>query len=344
MNLFIRSHDVEVVVGEKPNSNLWRNYFHLKTLFLNSLFLMLFCMSERSYAQSRQHLADSNAVWQMLYIYSDMNLGVLTASYKTGYTYMTNQDTMINGNRMSMLFDSMVNMHISPKVIGYVGEDSMHRVVMIVINKYGNYTFHYGYDSLYFKPLVIADFSKSRGDSFLIYGDFKAYSLGVTYQYIRTDLFAVQHVNYSIGFNRSENHFVNGVGNIKEGIMSPFFDRFETFFRLICYTQNSVELAPDSCDFTLNINEKDISNQFLSTELIYRNNYVIIDFNSLINIDHVNVKIYDLNAQLMNQADYEPYFNKCFIPTNNFSNGIYILEISIPGTSYSVRKKMIVSN
>ena len=323
----------------------------MKNLFIACFFL--FFIAEKSYSQSRLHLADSKAVWHMLYINPDPTYGVTYYYYSN--TYISNSDTLIDGNRMSILYDTSLHRDGVPvTVLGFLGEDSLHRVIMIITNTdYCKFSSFGYYDSLYNKPLIMADFSKSNGDSFYVYGNLKAYSVSTAHQPMRIDSILKQDILYRDSntargcffaniYHSCRNTFYERVGDINEGIMAPFFKIFETFPHLLCYTENGVEFAPDSCNYSLNINERDLTEQLISTEIMYRKNYVIIDFNSAINIDHANINIYDINGRMVNQTAYEPVFNTCFVPTNNYANGIYILEISIPGTTYTIRKKIAV--
>lgn len=305
------------------------------------LFILFLSFNQIAKAQSRLHLADSNAVWTVLYSNFDAPSGSI--SYSVNQYFIRNNDTFINGTRYSILYEKNGYSSTNINIIGYIGEDSLKKVILY-FNDYNSLVT----PLLKNIPLVIADFSKNINDSIEINGSFKYFVANKGYRNLRGDsinslsLYGNMISDYYGSYDSTI--FYDRIGDIRYGILHPFLNRFENGYQLICYKENGIELAPDSCDFTLNLNEKDYSNnQFdISTNII--NNYLLINFNSLVNVNQATIILYDLNGKEILNKHIEVNNNLCFVSLENLINGMYVLQMKIPNSKVDIRKKIILTN
>lgn len=310
------------------------------------LFILFLSFNQIAKAQSRLHLADSNAVWTMLNYSWDLSMWGVFIDYSQNQILITNTDTIINGNRFSYLYIRKNDFDTNYVNIGLIGEDSLNRITFYIYNVFQNIGYSNNADSLYGKPIIIADFSKTNNDSFNVYSNINAQVTNNYKAEVRGDSVGVQTIwinNMNI-IQNSSYEFYERVGNLREGILHPFLKWFENGYQLICYKENGIELAPDSCDFTLNLNEKDYSNNQFDINTNIMNNYLLINFNSLVNVNQASIILYDLNGKEILNKHIEVNNNLCFVPLENLINGMYVLQMKIPNSKVDIRKKIILTN
>ena len=297
------------------------------------IFILLFFISGKDYAQTYFPFPDSNAVWSERFNPPEYE------GYSSYPIYgLLNQDTIIKSIKYHKLF-SFSDTIFTKEYATYIGgirEDSTKRIYYKGINVFESC---YPADTNNYGEVLLYDFSVIVGDT-IRNGNFNSD------EYLIVTLIDSVLLNNKyrkrINFKYNSSQWVEGIGNIIRGLLftSGSLPTKGVSNELICFKQNDTVIyfnpKYDNC-FYLGVGIRKNESLEKKTEVFPNpvTDISILDFGDLSGSDFV--RIYCINGAMIKQIDIKGK-RQIYINKKDFLPGIYFYKIiSDKGKTFSGR-------